>query len=149
MHDEKTRLQVSLAHYEIVSISPTKIVTKESGATLEIDVIEIELTLAVTLDQNTNETKTTKDIRFYFSYDDNALVLGLINGYFVVEGSGNDFDALRELLNAIDGITPEEGDGLISKAHALANELAASVLRVLKKQGEHDQLKVAYDTIQS
>ena len=123
-----TELQVLLAHYEIVSFSPVKRVKTQTGETLEIDVIEIELTLAVTLNQDTNDTNNRKDIRFYFTYEDNALVLGLINGYFVVEGSGNDFDALRELLNAMDGITPDEGAWLMRKAHAMARALADSVL---------------------
>ena len=132
MRDDKTRLQVSLAHYEIVSFSPAKRVKTEAGETLEIDVIEIELTLAVTLDRSTNDTSNRKDIRFYFTYEDNALVLGLINGYFVVEGSGDDFDALRELLSAMEGIRPEEGKWLMRKAHTMAQALADSVLYGLR-----------------
>ena len=129
MSDDKTRLQVSLAHYEIVSFSPVKRVKTETGETLEIDEIEIEMTLAVTLEQVTNNRK---DIRFYFSYEDNALVLGFINGYFVVEGSGDDFDALNELLNAMEGITPEEGEGLIRNAYKIVNTLADSLLRAFR-----------------
>ena len=129
MREDKTRLQVSLAHYEIVSFSPTKRVKTEAGETLDIDVIEIELTLGVALNQDTNNRK---DIRFYFTYEDNALVLGLINGYFVVEGSGDDFDALREVLNAVDVITPDEGKWLMRNAHEMAQALADSVLHGLR-----------------
>ena len=124
-----TELQVSLAHYEIFSFSPVKRVKTEAGEALEIDEIEIELTLAVTRDPDTNNRK---DIRFYFSYEDNGLVLGLINGYFVMEGSGDDFDALNELRNALEGITPEEGAWLMLKAHAMARALADSVLQGLR-----------------